>query len=62
MQPRRLPRLLVYIAGETSDMAFDRITIERFQDIEKVSESEKDHVFALLDAFLTKNKIQTTLQ
>ena len=37
---------LDYLAGETSDMAFDRSTVERFQDIEKLS--EKDQVFALL--------------
>jgi len=37
-------------------MAFDRRTVERFQDIEKLTESEKDHVFALLDAFLAKSK------
>jgi len=36
--------------------------VERFQDIEKLSESEKDHVFALLDAFLAKSKMQAILK
>jgi len=53
---------LDYLAGETSNMAFDRRTVERFQDIEKLSESEKDHVFALLDAFLAKSKMQAILK
>ena len=53
---------LDYLAGETSDMAFDSRTIERFQDIEKLSESKKDHVFALLDAFLVKRKMHATLK
>jgi len=47
---------LDYLAGKTTDMAFDRRTIERIQDIEKLSESEKDNVFALLDVFLAKSK------
>ena len=53
---------LDYLAGKTSDMAFDRRTVERFQDIEKLTESEKDHVFALLDAFLAKSKMQAILR
>jgi len=43
-------------------MVFDLRTIERFHDIEKLSESEKDHVFALLDAFLAKSKMQAILK
>ncbi|WP_454881509.1 hypothetical protein [Sphingobacterium detergens] len=50
------------IAEKTSNMAFDRRTVERFQDIEKLNESEKEHVFALLDAFLAKSKMQAILK
>jgi len=53
---------LDYLAGETSDMAFDRRTVERIQDIEQLDEGEKQHVFALLDAFLAKNKMQAILK
>jgi len=53
---------LDYLAGETSDMTFDRRTVERFQDIENLTESEKDHVFSLLDAFLIKSKMQAILK
>ena len=50
------------VVGETIDMAFERRTVESFQDIEKLNESEKDHVFALLDAFLAKSKMQTMVK
>ena len=53
---------LDYLVGEASSSAFDRRRVERIQDIEKHSESEKDHVFALLDAFLAKSKMQTILK
>lgn len=53
---------LDYLAGMVSSAAFDRRTIERFQDIEKLEESEKEHVFALLDAFLAKSKMQAILK
>jgi len=43
-------------------MAFDRRTVERFQDIEKLTENEKEHVFAFLDAFLAKTKMQAILK
>lgn len=53
---------LDYLAGEANDISFDRRTAERFQDIEKLTESEKDHVFSLLDAFLAKSKMQAILK
>ncbi|MFZ4263863.1 helix-turn-helix domain-containing protein, partial [Sphingobacterium sp. HJSM2_6] len=43
---------LDYLTGETSSAAFDRRTVERIQAIEQLDEGEKQHVFALLDAFL----------
>ncbi len=51
-----------YERGEASSSAFDRRTVERIQDIEQLEEGEKQHVFALLDAFLAKNKMQAILK
>lgn len=53
---------LDYLAGETSEVAFNRRIVESFQDIEKFTESENEHVFALLDAFLAKSKTQAILK
>lgn len=52
----------MFFGSETSDMAFDCRTVERFQDIEKLTENEKEHIFALLDAFLAKSKMQEILK
>ena len=51
-----------YLAGEAGSAAFDRKTVQRIQDIEQLDEGEKQHVFALLDAFLAKNKMQAILK
>lgn len=53
---------LDYLAGEASSSAFDLRTVERIQDIEQLDEGEKQHVFALLDAFLAKSKMQAILK
>ena len=53
---------LDYLAGEATSAAFDRKTVERLQDIEKLEVNEKEHVFALLDAFLAKSKLQAILK
>lgn len=53
---------LDYLAGETTSAAFDRKTVERLQDIEKLDAGEREHVFALLDAFLAKSKLQAILK
>jgi len=54
--------ILDYLAGETSEIAFNRRIVENFQDIEKLTESENEHVVALLDAFLAKSKTQAILK
>ncbi len=36
--------------------------IQQIQDIEKLASNEKEHVFAMLDAFLAKNKMQAILK
>jgi len=53
---------LDYLAGEATSAAFDRKTVERLQDIEKLDAGEREHVFALLDAFLAKSKLQAILK
>ncbi|QNL48676.1 helix-turn-helix transcriptional regulator [Olivibacter sp. SDN3] len=51
-----------YERGEATSAAFDRKTVERLQDIEKLEAGEKEHMFALLDAFLAKSKLQAILK
>ena len=51
---------LDYLVGKT-DMLLDNETIKRIQDVSKMPEVERNHVYALLDAFITKMKIQGVL-
>lgn len=53
---------LDYLAGEASSAAFDRKIVERIQDIERLEATDREHVFAMLDAFLAKSKLQTILK
>jgi hypothetical protein len=47
--------------GEGTNSAFDKATVKRLQDIQKLSAEEKSHVYAMLDAFLLKSNIQKNL-
>lgn len=51
---------LDYLAGKT-DMLLDNETIKRIQDVSKMPEVERTHVYAMLDAFITKMKVQGVL-
>lgn len=53
---------LDYLVGESIYSKFDKKTMNRLQDIEKLEVNEKEHVFAMLDAFLAKNKILAILK
>ena len=53
---------LGHLGGEVSSAAFDHRTVERIQDIEQLDAGEKQHVFALPDAFLATNKMQAILK
>lgn len=53
---------LDYLAGEAGSAAFDRKTVERIQDIERLEATDREHVFAMLDAFLAKSKLQAILK
>ncbi|HEX8040268.1 MAG TPA: helix-turn-helix transcriptional regulator [Chryseosolibacter sp.] len=52
---------LDYLVGEGTNSAFDKATVKRLQDIQKLSTEEKSHVYAMLDAFLLKSSIQKNL-
>lgn len=50
-----------YLVGERTNAAFDKATVKRMLDIQKLSSQEKEHVYAMLDAFLLKASIQKNL-
>jgi transcriptional regulator with XRE-family HTH domain len=43
---------LDYLVDENAKPTFDRLTVKRLTEIEKLEEEDKKHVFAMLDAFL----------
>jgi hypothetical protein len=51
---------LDYLVGRT-DLELDTLTLKRIQDISKMADKEKDHVYALLDAFIAKSKMSGLL-
>ena len=53
---------LDYLVGEGINSKFDKKTVKRLQDIEKLEANDKEHVFAMLDAFLANNKLQAILE
>lgn len=50
------------LVGEGVSSKFDKKTVKRLQDIEKLEVGGKEHVFAMLNAFLAKNKMQAILK
>jgi transcriptional regulator with XRE-family HTH domain len=51
---------LDYLVGKT-DTEMDKATLKRLQDVTRLPEKEKEHVFVFLDAFLAKMKMQGVL-
>ncbi|MFV0290456.1 MAG: helix-turn-helix domain-containing protein [Mangrovibacterium sp.] len=51
---------LDYLVGST-DVLLEKTVVNRVLDIQKLKESEKQHVFALLDAFIKQTKLQSIL-
>jgi transcriptional regulator with XRE-family HTH domain len=51
---------LDYLLGKT-DAELDNATLKRIQDVTRLPEKEKEHVFVFLDAFLSKMKMQGVL-
>lgn len=52
---------LDYLVDEEAILTFDKKTIGRLKSIQQLDETNKSHVFALLDAFLLKCSIQNKL-
>ncbi len=48
---------LDYLVGKTN-LELDNETLRKIEDISKMSESDKGHVFSLIDAFIAKTKMQ----
>jgi len=46
---------LDYLVGNT-DLLLDKTIIRRIQDLQKLDNEERGHLFALMDAFLRDNK------
>ncbi|SIT20358.1 hypothetical protein SAMN05421786_108241, partial [Chryseobacterium ureilyticum] len=51
---------LDYLVGST-DILLDKNIISKILDIQKLKENDRQHVFALLDAFLKQTKLQSIL-
>ena len=52
---------LDWLVGHT-DMALDKKKIDRIQDVTNMNPKDKEHVFAMLDAFIKQTKLQNVLQ
>ena len=48
---------LDYLVGKTN-LELDNYTLKRIEAISKMSDTDKDHVFSLLDAFIAKTRLQ----
>ncbi len=51
---------LYYLVGYTN-ILLEKSIINHVPDIQKLKDNEKQHVFALLDAFIGKREIQSVL-
>ncbi|RXM49615.1 hypothetical protein BOQ64_22850 [Chryseobacterium sp. CH25] len=49
---------LDYLVGST-DILMDKNIVAKILDIQKLKENDRQHVFALLDAFLKQTKLQS---
>lgn len=58
---RTLEASLDWLVGNI-DIEFDTATLNRIQDIDKLSPKDKELVFEFLDAFLSNRKIKKALQ
>lgn len=52
---------LDYLVGST-DTLLEKAVVNKILDIQKLKPNDKEHVFALLDAFLKQRKIQSVMQ
>ena len=52
---------LDYLVDEDAMPTFDKKTVNRIKNIQKLDDVDKGHVFAMLDAFLLKCSIQSNI-
>jgi len=52
---------LDWLVGHT-DMELDSRMLERIQEVTQMKERDREHVFAMLDAFIKQTKLQNVLQ
>ncbi len=50
-----------YLVKEGEYQNIDNETLKRMKELEKLTPEDKAHVFAMLDAFFAKNKLQNLL-
>ena len=51
-----------YLIGGSNTMVLDKDLLQRREDIQKLNETDNGPLFALMDAFLQKVKLQQVLQ
>ncbi len=52
---------LDYLVKDRKYEEVDKETLKRLKDIQKMSPENKNHVFALLDAFIKQTKLQSIM-
>ena len=52
---------LDWLVGHT-DMELDSKMVERIQEVTQMKDKDREHVFAMLDAFIKQTKLQNVLQ
>jgi len=50
-----------YLIGGSDAMVMDKNLVQRMEDIQKLDEVSKGHLFALMDAFLKQTKLQAIM-
>ena len=51
---------LDYLVGK-ADVQMDKITRKRILEVSKFEETDRNHIFSVIDAFIAKRKIQSIL-
>ena len=51
---------LDYLVDETATAAFDKQTVKRLNQIQELNDTDRSHLFALMDAFLRDAKARQT--
>ncbi len=50
-----------FLIGQGAHAAYDKETMKRMEQVQKLPEKDKEHVYALLDAFLLKCSIEKNM-